>query len=82
LRRVLKGDFQGLPALESAFDVTRSLPHGPVAAYGYSRDERRGNPRIVFGILSSAEGCPVAVEVYEGYTGDPKIVAARVTAAC
>jgi len=195
LRQVLKGDYQGLPALESAFEITRSLPHGhvaavlatvrhlhldtildaepsrerdrtlaliaarilepasklatcrslrpetchhslgeelqlgalneddlyaamdwllarkasieaafarrhlrsgtlvlydltstyfeghhcPIATYGYSRDERRNNPQIVFGILSSAEGCPVAVEVFEGNTGDPKTVAAQVT---
>jgi hypothetical protein len=52
--------------------------HCPLAAYGYSRDERRSNPQIVFGILSSAEGCPVAVEVFEGNTGDPKTVAAQV----
>ena len=52
--------------------------HCPLAKYGYSRDERRHNPQIVFGILSSAEGCPVAVEVFEGNTGDPKTVAAQV----
>lgn len=53
--------------------------HCPIATYGYSRDERRSNPQIVFGILSSADGCPVAVEVFEGNTGDPKTVAAQVT---
>jgi Transposase DDE domain len=52
--------------------------HCPLAKYGYSRDERRSNPQIVFGILSSAEGCPVAVEVFEGNTGDPKTVAAQI----
>jgi hypothetical protein len=52
--------------------------HCPLARYGHSRDERRGNPQIVFGILSSADGCPVAVEVFEGNTGDPKTVAAQV----
>jgi len=52
--------------------------HCPLAKYGYSRDERRHNPQIVFGILSSAAGCPVAVEVFEGNTGDPKTVAAQV----
>jgi len=52
--------------------------HCPLAKFGYSRDERRGNPQIVFGILSSAEGCPVAVEVFEGNTGDPKTVAAQI----
>jgi transposase len=49
-----------------------------LAKYGYSRDERRANPQIVFGLLSNSEGCPVAVEVFEGNTGDPKTVAAQV----
>jgi hypothetical protein len=52
--------------------------HCPLATPGYSRDERPGNPQIVFGILSSAEGCPVAVEVFAGNTGDPKTVAAQI----
>jgi hypothetical protein len=52
--------------------------HCPLARYGYSRDERRGNPQIVFGLLSSSEGCPVAVEVFEGNTADPKTVAVQV----
>jgi transposase len=52
--------------------------HCPLAKFGYSRDERRANPQIVFGLLSSADGCPVAVEVFEGNTGDPKTVAAQV----
>jgi hypothetical protein len=52
--------------------------HCPLAQYGYSRDERRSNPQIVFGILSAADGCPVAVEGFAGNTGDPKTVAAQV----
>jgi transposase len=52
--------------------------HCPLAKYGYSRDERRANPQVVFGLLSDGEGCPVAVEVFEGNTGDPKTVAAQV----
>ena len=53
--------------------------HCPLAKYGHSRDERGGNPQIVFGILSSAAGCPVAVKVFEGNTADPKTVAAQIT---
>ena len=37
----------------------------PLARYGKSRDERPGNLQIVFGLLTNAEGCPVAVEVFE-----------------
>jgi transposase len=64
------------------YDLTSSYfegHHCPLARFGYSRDERRSNPQIVFGILSTAEGCPVAVEVFEGNTGDPKTVATQVT---
>ncbi len=51
----------------------------PLARYGKSRDERAGNLQIVFGLLTNAEGCPVAVEVFEGNTGDPATVAAQVS---
>lgn len=64
------------------YDVTSTYfegRHCPLAKYGYSRDERRHNPQIVFGVLSNGEGCPVAVEVFEGHTGDPKTVAAQIT---
>ena len=49
--------------------------HCPLAKFGHSRDERRHNRQIVFGVLSNGEGCPVAVEVFEGNTGDPKTLA-------
>jgi len=52
--------------------------HCPLARFGHSRDERSGNPQIVFGLLTDQEGCPVAVEVFEGNTGDPTTVAAQV----
>lgn len=64
------------------YDVTSSYfegRHCPLAKYGYSRDERRHNPQIVFGVLSNGEGCPVAVEVFEGNVGDPKTVATQIT---
>jgi len=51
----------------------------PLAQFGKSRDERSGNLQIEFGLLTNADGCPVAVEVFEGNTGDPKTVAAQVT---
>lgn len=52
--------------------------HCPLARFGHSRDERSGNPQIIFGLLTNSEGCPVAVEVFGGNTGDPKTVAAQV----
>jgi len=52
--------------------------HCPLARFGHSRDERSGNLQIVFGLLTDQEGCPLAVEVFEGNTGDPTTVAAQV----
>lgn len=82
------------PALEAAlaerhltqgtlvlYDVTSTYFEGrrcPLARFGYSRDERRSNPQIVFGVLSNAEGCPVAGEVFEGDVGDPKTLATQI----
>jgi Transposase DDE domain len=63
------------------YDVTSTYFEGhccPLAQYGYSRDERRGNPQIVLGVLTNIDGCPVACEVFEGNTADPKTVAAQI----
>jgi transposase len=53
--------------------------HCPLARIGHSRDGRFDRPQIVFGLLTDAEGCPVATEVFDGNTGDPKTVLAQVT---
>ena len=62
------------------YDLTSSYfeGHSPLAQRGHSRDGKRGTLQIVFGLLCTAAGCPIAVEVFEGSTGDPKTVAAQV----
>jgi hypothetical protein len=45
-----------------------------LARLGHSRDDKSGKLQIVFGLLTNAEGCPVAVEVWEGNTADPKTI--------
>jgi len=52
--------------------------HGKLAHLGHSRDDKSGKPQIVFGLLTNAEGCPVAVEVFEGNTADPQTLPAQV----
>jgi transposase len=52
--------------------------HCPLAKLGHSRDDKSGKLQIVFGLLTNASGCPVAVEVFAGNTSDPKTVAAQV----
>ena len=63
------------------YDLTSSFFEGhtcPLARRGHSRDGKRGTLQIVFGLLCTAAGCPIAVEVFEGSTSDPKTVAAQV----
>jgi transposase len=52
--------------------------HCPLGKLGHSRDDKSGKLQIVFGLLTNAQGCPVAVEVFAGNTSDPKTVAAQV----
>lgn len=56
------------------YDVTSTYFEGrtcPLARLGYNRDQKKGKLQIVFGLLCTFEGCPVAVEVFEGDTADP-----------
>jgi transposase len=64
------------------YDVTSTYFEGrrcPLGRFGHSRDERNGNLQIVFGLLTTAAGCPVAVEVFPGNAADPKTVASQVS---
>ncbi len=63
------------------YDVTSTYFEGrkcPLAKLGHSRDDKKGKPQIVFGILCNQEGCPVAVEVFEGNTSDPKTLSSQI----
>jgi Transposase DDE domain len=63
------------------YDLTSSYFEGrrcPLAQYGYSRDDKPGKLQIVYGLLCAADGCPVAVEVFEGNTADPSTLAAQI----
>mgnify|MGYP001567943945 CR=1 FL=1 len=53
--------------------------HCPLAKLGHPRDGKKGKLQVVFGLMTNAEGCPVAVEVYAGNTSDPKTVSDQVT---
>jgi hypothetical protein len=57
------------------FDLSSSWVEGAhceLAAYGYSRDGKRGKPQIEYGLLTDKDGRPVAVRVFAGNTADPK----------
>jgi hypothetical protein len=64
------------------YDLTSSYLEGrhcELARFGYSRDGKKDKLQIVFGLLCAADGCPVAVEVFDGNTGDPSTLEAQVT---
>ena len=63
------------------YDVTSTYFEGrtcPLARFGYNRDGKSGKLQIVFGLLCTTEGCPVAVEVFEGNVGDPSTLACQI----
>jgi transposase len=63
------------------YDVSSSYVEGrccALAKRGYNRDGKKGKAQIVYGLLCAADGCPVAIEVFEGNTGDPATVADQV----
>ncbi len=64
------------------YDVSSAASGGrtcPLGAIGHPKDGVRGRLQIVYGLLTSPEGIPVAIEVFKGNTGDPATVAAQVT---
>ena len=64
------------------YDVSSAASGGrtcPLGAIGHPKDGVRGRLQIVYGLLTSKDGVPVAIEVFKGNTGDPATVAAQVT---
>src|SRR5689334_8366722 len=64
------------------YDVSSAAFEGrtcPLGAIGHPKDRVRGRLQIVYGLLTSKDGVPVAIEVFQGNTGDPTTVAAQVT---
>jgi len=63
------------------YDVSSTYFEGkscPLAQFGYNRDKKKGKLQIVFGLLCNAQGCPIAVEVFEGNTADPSTLTQQI----
>ena len=65
------------------YDITSTYFEGEYAEselvqFGYNRDGKRGHEQVVIGLLTSAEGCPVAVEVFPGNTQDAATVEGKI----
>jgi hypothetical protein len=55
------------------YDVSSSYFEGrscELARLGYSRDQKRGTPQIIYGLLCDKPGRPIAVEVFSGELHD------------
>jgi hypothetical protein len=63
------------------YDVSSSWFEGrccELARFGHSRGGKKGKLQIIYGLLCAIDGCPVAVEVFEGNTGDPMTLSAQI----
>ena len=63
------------------YDVTSSYLEGicnELGEWGYNRDGKKGKKQIVIGLLADQAGDPVAVEVFQGNTSDPKTVTSQI----
>jgi transposase len=63
------------------YDVSSSYMEGhccPLAKRGYSRDGKKGTLQIIYGLLCAPDGCPVAIEVFDGNTADPMTLATQI----
>jgi hypothetical protein len=63
------------------YDLTSTYFEGrccPLARYGYSRDGKRDKLQITLALLTNAQGCPVAVEVFAGNTADPRSLSSAI----
>jgi hypothetical protein len=63
------------------YDVSSAAFEGrtcPLGAIGHPRDRVKGRLQIVYGLLCTTAGIPIAIEVFEGNTADPKTLAAQI----
>ncbi|MGH9338510.1 MAG: IS1634 family transposase [Acidobacteriota bacterium] len=77
--RYVKGRAE--PPILFLYDVTSTYlegEHNELAEFGYNRDGKRGKLQIVVGLLTDAEGEPLAVRVFSGSRADPTTVADQI----
>jgi len=64
------------------YDLSSSYFEGtccPLAKFGHNRDGKKGKLQVNYGLLTDRRGCPVAVSVHEGNTGDPDTLLPQLT---
>jgi transposase len=66
------------------YDITSTYFEGEyedseLVTYGYNRDKKRGTKQVVIGLICTAEGCPIAIEIFKGNTKDDLTVIGKIT---
>ncbi len=78
-RRLAKQHLTG--ATMVLYDVSSSYLEGrhcELGAFGYNRDKKKGKRQIVYGLMCTPNGCPIAIEVFRGNMSDPATVSHHV----
>lgn len=63
------------------YDLTSTYytgSHCLLAKFGHNRDGKKRFPQIVLGLLCNEEGCPIAIEVFDGNVADPKTLISQI----
>ena len=64
------------------YDLSSSYFEGatcPLATFGHNRDGKKGKRQVNYGLLTNAQGIPVAISVFDGNTADPTTFLAQVS---
>ena len=63
------------------YDLSSSYFEGcqcPLAARGYSRDQKKGKLQVNYGLMTDSRGCPISISAFPGNTTDSKTLLAQV----
>lgn len=66
------------------YDITSSYFEGEykesnIVKFGYNRDRKRGYEQMVIGLICTAQGCPIGIEIFSGNTKDETTVVDKIT---
>ena len=81
IERKLAGRHLGEGSL-ALYDLSSSYfegTHCPLGKIGYSRDGKKNKLQVNYGLMTTREGCPISVSVYEGNTADTKTLMPQVS---
>lgn len=81
-KRLFRQHYSSNPPQLFLYDVTSSYLEGEqneLADFGYNRDGKKGKMQLVIGLLTGADGTPLAVRVFKGNTADVDTVPQQIS---